>query len=250
MSRGVLVIGGLLVAGAALALVLLLGRGSDSASPGNAKTQPADSTATSPQGPRPTLGPGDPTAQPGDQPGGTSGAVTPGNGPPPLATGSNAPVVTPRDQPRGTGAETPGQGAAPQGQDYAVGDVRVRDHRGGSNAPLDVPPNVHTPEGPRIDSTLTAALGRKVKLVMLECAKTASRDGRGTEPRVDGQIVIAVKTNQATIVSSVMQPHDVSAAAASAIKSCVEPKLVGVTAPAPNQADLDNYSINLSMKLP
>lgn len=245
-------IGGVVVAGAVVALTMMLGGGTESDGAGNAKPQPPATTSTSPQGPRPTLNPGDPTT-PGTP--GVPRAGEPG-GPPPVATGSNAPIVTPRDQPRGAAnADSPAgaqgsAGAVPQGQDYVVGDVRVRDHRGGSNAPMDIPPNVHPADGPRIDSALTAALGRQVKLLVLDCAKGTSRDGRGTQPRVEGQIVIAVKANQASVLSGIMQPRDVSATVASTIKSCIEPKLVGITAPAPNQADLDSYSINMSMQLP
>ena len=250
MSRGVLVIGGLIVAGAALALVLLLsGGGSGSDASGTAKTQTSEPSTSQP-GPRPTLATGDTPA--GVDP---ASPLAPGNnGAPPVATGSNAPVVTPREQPRGTGTDPTGRQGAPgavgEGSDYAVGDVRVRDHRAGSNAPVDIPPSVHTPEGPRIDSTLTAKIGQQVQTIMYACAKGTSREGRGPQPRIEGQIVIAVKAKQASVLSSVMQPRDVSAATASAIKSCMEPKVIGLTEAAPNQADLDNYSINLSMKLP
>ncbi len=249
MSRGVLVIGGLIVAGAALALVLLLGGGSKSSdTSGTATTQPTEPSPSQP-GPRPTLATGDTTGP------GSSSPLAPGNnGAPPVATGSDAPIVTPRDQPRGTATDPAGRQGAPgavgEGQDYVVGDVRVRDHRDGSAAPVDIPPSVHTPEGPRIDSTLTAKLGQQVQTIMYACAKGTSREGRGSQPRVEGQVVISVKANKASVVSSVMQPRDVSAATASTIKSCMEPKVIGLTEVAPNQADLDNYSINLSMRLP
>lgn len=253
MSRGVLVIGGLVVAGAVVALVVMLGGGGTNDGAGHAKTQTSDASGTSgtttPQGPRPTLNPGGAgaSATPGVQPS--------GSGAPPVATGSNAPIVTPRDQPRGAGtADAPagaqGSSALPPERDYSVGDIRMRDHRSGSHGQADIPPNVHTPEGPRIDSALTAAIGRQVKIVMLECAKGTSREGRGAEPRVEGQVVIAVKANQASVLSGIMQPRDVSPEVATTIKTCVETKLVGLTAPAPNQADLDHYSINMSMKLP
>lgn len=253
MSRSVLVIGGVVLLAAAVGLVLMLGSGSDSSSSTQTAGPPTgDTTTTTGTGPRPTL-----SSDPGGTPG-TPGTGRPGEGeqpgvPPPLATGSNAPVVTPRGQPRGTTPGDPaggsGSGAGP-GSSYVVGDIRVRDHRAGGGPPMDIPPSIHTPEGPRIDSSLTDAIGQQVRLTMFECAKSTSRDGRGERPRVDGQIVINVKANQLAVASAIMQPRDLSEAATTSIKQCMEAKIVGMTAPAPNQADLDSYSINMSLSIP
>lgn len=258
MSRSVLVVGGVVVVGAGVALAVMLASSDDgkpagtgttttsqtgTTGAGGAGTTGAASGAsgangtTTDLGPRPTL--------PG------AGTTTDGSGQVVFQTGQNpTPPVGPYGvhvTARGERGSTPPAGSADA---YHVGDVKMRDHRGSGGAPIDVPPNVHTPEGPRIDSTLTAAIGKQVRTVIQTCAKDASREGRGAKPRVDGQIIITVSGGQATITSSVIQPHDVPDAVASTLKACIEPKLVGISAPAPNQADLDNYGINVTTQLP
>jgi hypothetical protein len=251
MSRSVLVVGGVVVVGAGIALAVMLaggdgtpaGTGTTSPSGGPGTTGATGTTTgaggtTTDLGPRPSLpGAGTPST-------GGSGHVVfqTGQNPTP-PTGPYGVHVTPRGE-RGT---VPASGSP---DSYSVGDVKMRDHRDTGGAPVDVPPNVHTPEGPRIDSTLTAAIGKQVRTVIQTCAKDASRDGRGAKPRVDGQIILDISGGQATIVSSVMQPHDVPEAVAATLKACIEPKLVGISSPAPNQADLASYGINVTTQLP
>jgi hypothetical protein len=246
MSRKGLVVGAVAVA-AGIALYLMFISGSKTSTSGTKQPAVAGGTAgtgrTDP-GSRPALPSGtDPGAPAGQGSTGPTGTGTP-PGPPPLAGSDGMYGVTITERPRGTGV-----GGIP-GDTYVVSDVEVRDHRGGSGAPLDVPPNVHTPEGPRIASTLTNAIGQQVKAVLWDCAKGTSRDGRGPKPRVDGQIVVAVKTNQLTVQSVVMQPRDVSETVATTIKACSEPKIAVLTASAPDQADITNYGINVSLILP
>jgi hypothetical protein len=141
------------------------------------------------------------------------------------------------------------QGSNPK--DYVVGDIRVRDHRDGDNKPLDIPPNVHPAEGPAIPSTLTHEISQKVKTVVFDCAKDLPKGADGVKARLEGQISISIKAHDVTINKSTMELRDVPAGpAADAMKSCVEQKSVGLKNPAPDQADLDDYTINLSYALP
>lgn len=232
---------------AGIALVLMLGGDKDKASSRQtAQSGGTASTGSTGTGPRPTLNGNDPgaggQAGTGDMTGtGQVVPVNPGGGPPPL--NPNAPRVTVREQPRGTGS-------ASASNDYVVGEVRMRDHRGSGEKPIDLPPNIHTPEGPRINSVLTDNIGKQVRDVMLACAKTLSRDGRGPSPRVEGILVTTVKAHQMGVLAATMQPRDLPEATAATLKGCMEPKLVGLTAPAPDQDDLDSYSLSLRMTLP
>lgn len=242
MSRSVLVVGGVVLLGIGVALYILVGR--DSASSGGATTTtttPGGASGGGVAGDRPRMPDGTPIPRTGE----------PG-GPPPVG-GPNAPVITPGDRPRGQGgADGSGAPAGGSSDRYQVGNIEVRDHRGGDQAPIDIPPPVHTPGGPRIESTLTNAIGSKVQAALRECTRTLTltREGRGAKPRVEGQIVTDVKAGTLTIASAIMQPRDISEADATALKACTEPKLVGVTAAAPGQADLDSYPINLTLTLP
>ncbi|HTL37938.1 MAG TPA: hypothetical protein VL326_32625 [Kofleriaceae bacterium] len=135
-------------------------------------------------------------------------------------------------------------------RDYVVGDIRVRDHRAGDNAPLDIPPNVHPAEGRSLPSTLTHEVAQKVKAVMMECVANLPKDARGEHPRLEGQVMLAIKANKVTITSSTMQLRNVSGESVEPTKQCIESKTVGIENAAPDQADLDQYPFNISFAIP
>jgi hypothetical protein len=135
-------------------------------------------------------------------------------------------------------------------KDYVVGDIHVRDHREGDNKPLDIPPNVHPAEGPAIQSTLTADIAQKVKAVVYECTASIPKNARGDKPRAEGQILIAIKNHNVTVTKSIMQLRNVTGESVEPAKQCIEQKSVGLTSAAPEQADIDSYSINLSYAIP
>jgi hypothetical protein len=130
--------------------------------------------------------------------------------------------------------------------EYVVGDVRVRDHRAGSNAPLDIPPNVHRPNTRELPSTLTAALAQKVRGVLADCTKDLPADARGAHPRLEGQLVVGIKDHKMTVTGATMQLRDVSGDAAATTKSCIEQHSVGLETVASDQDDIDNYSIGVT----
>jgi len=181
---------------------------------------------------------------------------------------SNAAVTTTTGQGGGGGGTSPGQmtrtgPSLPGGQvaiqntdpnhprDYMVGDVHVRDHREGVQAPLDIPPNVHPAEGRVIPSTLTAAISSKVLDVLKGCATDLPKDARGAKPRLEGQIEISIKSGKTTINKAIAQPRDVTEGPAfDALKSCMEQKSIGIQNSAPDQEDLDSYTINISYAIP
>ena len=163
---------------------------------------------------------------------------------PPSATGprESKPTVAPS-----LPAEAPA-GSASEVKEYAVGDRRVRDHRSGQHAPIDIPPAVHPAEAPRIASNLTHAIGTKIKGIVKECAAALPVAGRGTKPRVEGKVVIAIKAKQVTVTEAVVQLRDVTDASVETIKKCIEEKALTLTQQA-DEIDLESYDINLAYTL-
>ena len=213
MNRAVLISLGALVLVAGVVLAILIAKGEDDPS------RATSGTTTSPGG----------TATTGPQPGSLSreAPTLPGGG---IAVRNSDP-----NNPR----------------EYAVGDTVVRDHREGTHAPLDIPPSVHPPEGRKIPSTLTHEISQKVLDVLKTCAASLPADQRGEKPRLEGVIDISIKSGKTTINKATMQPRNVTAGpAADAFKACMEQTSIGIQNSAPDQEDLDSYTINLSYAVP
>ena len=176
-------------------------------------------------------------------------------------SGSNAPIaVTPSAPPvghatvtEGTSGSTPSlpePAAGENPREYAVGDVRVRDHRSGDHKPLDIPPNVHPAEGRQLPSVLTHEIAQKVKDVMVQCVANLPKDARGEKPRLEGQIAVSIKANKMTVTKSTMQLRNVSGESVEPTRQCIEQKAIGLENAAPQQDDLDSYTINISFAIP
>lgn len=134
--------------------------------------------------------------------------------------------------------------------EYTIGGVRVRDHRSGDRAPVDIPPAIHPPEGRKIPSQLTSGIAQRLRTVMAECAASVPAEARGAASRIEGEIQIAIKDHHATITSATYQARDVDGEAQGAIKRCMEQKSVGVATPSGDEADVEGYAITLSFRLP
>lgn len=134
-------------------------------------------------------------------------------------------------------------------RDYMIGGVRVRDHRSGDHPLVSMPPSIHPLHGRKIPSELTYALTQRLRGVVNECAANVPPEARGAKPGIDGEIMIAIKDQQATVTSATFQLRDVAASEAP-VKECVEQKAVGVAAPSGGEADVENYAITLSLRLP
>lgn len=135
--------------------------------------------------------------------------------------------------------------------EYAVGDVRIRDHRG-SDAPIaDVPPTIHHPNARRLPSSFVHDLTNKLRdEVVADCAGAVAKDALGPKPKVEGQVVVAIKAGQAGISKATIQPRDVADASIQSVKQCIEQKALTVTMPVANEADLDSYAISVVIAFP
>lgn len=206
MNRALLVVGGMVVVIAGIALYLLIG--GDAAHPMRAPAASAPGEAA----------------------------------PAPRASTTQTPTLPPQSaQP----SDSSGSGV----KEYTVGGVRIRDHRRGNPPPIDVPPAIHPPDGRKIKSQLTSDLGQRVRGVMAECAASLPATARGSAPRLDGSISIAIRDRQAHVKSAIVQLRDVDPDAAAPVKQCIEQRAVGLTAAAADEADVDDYAITLSLRL-
>ena len=139
------------------------------------------------------------------------------------------------------------QGSA---REYTVGNVRIRDHRSGNHARVDVPPAVHAPGGRKIASQLTSDLAQKLRGVMAGCAASVPAEARGATPRVEGEILIAIKDKYATVTNATFQPRDIQGNASDAIKQCLQGGAIGLATPSGDERDLEGYAITLSLRVP
>lgn len=139
----------------------------------------------------------------------------------------------------------------PEAREYYVDGKRVRDHRRNpkdrvqSIEPVGQPPGVVR----KISSTITHAFSTQIQAAMKECAAQLPSDARGAKPRVEGQVFLAIKDKQARITEATLQLRDVTGAAVDAAKTCIEQKSVGLTTSATDEADVERYSITLSLSL-
>ena len=135
-------------------------------------------------------------------------------------------------------------------KEYTVGGTQVRDHRTGDHKQLDIPPNVHVPGGRQIQPATTQIVSQKLQAVMKECVASMPREARGDKPRLEGQVVVNIKDKKITVAQSTMQLRNIAEDAAGPVKQCIEQRSVGLSDSAPGEADVQNYSINISFAVP
>lgn len=115
-------------------------------------------------------------------------------------------------------------------------------------SPPPAPPD--PPAGRRINIQVTSDLSQVLRPALQECAADLAPGAAGDTSRVEGQVVIAIKDHQATVMSASFQLHDVAEAAQADVKQCLLQRAVGVTAPAGDEPDLDGYPITVSLRWP
>jgi hypothetical protein len=135
-------------------------------------------------------------------------------------------------------------------KEYMVGGVKIRDHRAGDNKPIDLPPNPHPADARALPSELTHDISQQVRRQMNTCAAAVPKDARGTKPKLDGQLTVAIHDHKLTITDLALQVRDVDGPSADALKQCVVDKAASYVSSAPDQADLDNYGIAITFAVP
>ena len=167
------------------------------------------------------------------------------------------------DQPGQAGPERPrstqvtssegrrGSSDRPPPTETIINGVRVRDHRKDRSSPISLPTTRPPPRGRRITPELTGAFINQINPIVRECAAThLPPEVRGAKPRAAGQILIAIKDQQASVTSTTVELSDVTGGTVDQARKCIEDKSVGLTAPAANEADLEDYPIQISFVIP
>jgi len=85
---------------------------------------------------------------------------------------------------------------------------------------------------------------------MFDCAASIPREARGPAPRLEGQVLVGIKDHKITVASATMQLRDVVGASVDPTKACIEQKSVGLQVNAPDQADMETYTINITFAMP
>lgn len=162
----------------------------------------------------------------------------------------NRPQATTVDSvPRGTNSDAISEPPL----EYTLPDGRkVRDFRAPKDRkPMEIPPSIHAPGGRKIQPSLTGLYTEEIMKAMRACSDTVPKDVRGAKPRLEGQIVIAIKQAQGSVTNAVFKVTDISSESiAETARQCVEQRALSVKVPATGEADLDSYSINLSFAFP
>ena len=72
------------------------------------------------------------------------------------------------------------------------------------------------------------------------------KDARGAKPRLEGQIIVAIKDHKLTVTGATMQLRDVVGDALDATQAMHRAEVGRPRRPAADQDDLDNYSIGVT----
>lgn len=243
MPRKLLVFTALAVAGAMLVLWLVTrDTAADDTAASDSTDEPATVADSRPSGTRgrsPALP--DPQTRDDDDP---AAAPTGTPGMPRNSDPSRPHAATVESTERGTHAppREPLEYTLPDGR-------RVRDFRDPSKRkPLELPPSIHAPGGRKIKPELTGLFTDQMVAHVRTCKASVPASALGAKPRVEGQIVIAIKNEVASVTSAVFLMTDVSdPQVAQSTKECMEKAALTVSVPAQGEADLDAYSINLSL---
>jgi hypothetical protein len=168
-------------------------------------------------------------------------------------TAGSAVAVTNTDQPS---LPTPppslgSAGGSDSVKEYMVGDVKIRDHRTGSNLPRDIPPNPHPANARDLPAELTHAISQQVKNQIYACAAAVPKEVKGEKPKVIGQLNVAIKDHKLSITGMSLETRDITdEATATALKQCAQEKSAGFTSPAKDQEDIADYNIQLNFAIP
>ncbi len=153
---------------------------------------------------------------------------------PSVATGSAAPVAG-------------GNVSAAPYREYVIDGKIIRDHRKGNHPTPDLPPSFHPPNAHRVAATVTRDISTQVRQAIRECTADLPPEARGAKPKLEGQVTIGITAGQVSVTKATMQLRDVVGAAQEPVRACIEQKAATITAAAPDEPDLTDYSINLSL---
>jgi hypothetical protein len=136
-------------------------------------------------------------------------------------------------------------------KEYVVDGVRVRDHRKGERTTaVPLPRVAKRPDGRQLAPAVVQTLNKSLQAVLAECVAQIPKDQRGNGARLEGVIQVDVKNHKLGVTEATMQLSKISAPeVAGAVKQCMEQKSAGISADAPDEADVERYALTVSFAL-
>jgi hypothetical protein len=131
-----------------------------------------------------------------------------------------------------------------------INGVRVRDHRKDRTKPIALSSVERPAHARKIPPELTRSISDRILPIVRECGAAVPPDARGAKPRLEGPVVIAIKDHQVKVTGATLDLHDVTGDTVEQVKQCIQQKTLGITTAAPDEADLENYPIQISFTLP
>ena len=131
-------------------------------------------------------------------------------------------------------------------------DSHIRDHRAPEHTSDEpsLPPPPSRRDGYRVNVSVTSSLSQGFQPVLQDCAAAAPPGAATDTARVEGEILISIRDHQATVTTANLRLNGFAEAAQPGIQQCLQQRVVGLTAPAGNEADIDGYAITVSMRWP
>lgn len=132
----------------------------------------------------------------------------------------------------------------------SAGGAQVRDHRGGGGTQTpytpkpEKPPPIH-----RVSPEIVGSVSKQVRSIMQQCALSLPAAARGTKPRVQGELTVALKSEQLTVTDAKLDLTDIIGAAGEPLRQCIQQKTIGSQVAAPGEPDQANYTITVSFVL-
>jgi hypothetical protein len=140
--------------------------------------------------------------------------------------------------------------ADPSVTETIVNGVRVRDHRQDRSKPIvlhDPPPSSRSR---RIDAKVTAEVNDRLLPGVRECGAAVPPEARSDKPRVQGQVLLAVKDRRLSLTAATIEITGVVGASLEIAKQCIQQKALAVTVPQVDEEDLESYPLQISYTLP
>jgi hypothetical protein len=131
-----------------------------------------------------------------------------------------------------------------------INGVRVRDHRKDRTKPIALSSVERPAHARKIPPELTKSISDRILPIVRECGAAVPPEARGTKPRIEGPVVIAIKDHQVKVTGATLELMDVTGDAVEQVTQCIQQKTLGITTSAADEADLENYPIQINFTLP
>lgn len=174
------------------------------------------------------------------------------------ATTGSAPVIPPAEMAKVMAAGSDVKVLPDGTREYRVGNMIVRDHRApgsGSDVPFQMPVTQHpsavqNEQKHKMDPKVIESLKPGLADALASCGRDVPADMRGPKPKMQAVVKLAVVGGKVTVTGADIDLPDVVGGAVEPTKACLDAKLKTIATTAPNEPDMTDYSVTVSMPLP